>query len=134
MPSSGSAVPQCSFCLENLGTYGGPATLPCGHNYCRLCIASSASQKADPECPLCRAPFPRDLQLHVNTELRDLVKFATSLHTVDQDGWETVTATKVPALAHLQVDYVHAKCMQEISLTSLLVLHMCNRFCCLLEA
>jgi len=94
-PSSGSAVPLCSFCLENLGKYGGPATLPCGHNYCLQCIASSASQKADPECPLCRAPFSQNLQLHVNTELRDLVKFATSLHTVEQDGWETVTASKV---------------------------------------
>jgi len=93
-PSNGSAVPLCSICLENLGKYGGPATLPCGHNYCLQCIASSASQKADPECTLCRAPFSQNLQLHVNTELRDLVKFATSLHTVEQDGWETVTASK----------------------------------------
>ena len=68
------------------------------------------------------------MQLHVNTELRDLVKFSTSLHTVDQDGWETVTATKVLALACLWVDYVHAKCMQKISLTSLSVLVLCNPF------
>ena len=25
-----SAVPQCSICVEDLGKYGGPATLACG--------------------------------------------------------------------------------------------------------
>ena len=26
----GDATPRCSICVENLGKYGGPSTLPCG--------------------------------------------------------------------------------------------------------
>jgi hypothetical protein len=31
-------VPTCSMCMEVLGTYGGPASLPCGHNGCLACL------------------------------------------------------------------------------------------------
>ena len=34
MPHRYSAVPQCSICVEDLGKYGGPATLSCGQYLC----------------------------------------------------------------------------------------------------
>ena len=30
MPRYGDAIPRCPICVENLGKYGGPSTLPCG--------------------------------------------------------------------------------------------------------
>jgi hypothetical protein len=31
-------VPTCAMCMEVLGTYGGPASLTCGHNGCLACL------------------------------------------------------------------------------------------------
>ena len=66
-----------------------------GHNYCLQCIA--AQQNRNAECPLCRAAFDAERPLSVNTGLRDLITLANTLHTVEQDGWETVTATRIPS-------------------------------------
>ena len=65
--------------------------LRAGHNGCLHCFAQL--QRAKPECPLCRAPFPAAVPLVVNRELRDLVSLAAALGTVEQtDGWQTVTS------------------------------------------
>ncbi|BDA51595.1 probable SH3 domain-containing YSC84-like protein 1 at C-terminar half [Coccomyxa sp. Obi] len=88
---NGQATPLCSICWETLGKYGGPVTLPCGHNGCLHCMAQL--QRAKAECPLCRAAFPSGTPLVVNHELRDLVALATALGTVEQnDGWQAVTS------------------------------------------
>ena len=34
----GDELPTCSMCMEVLGTYGGPASLACGHNGCLACL------------------------------------------------------------------------------------------------
>lgn len=31
-------IPTCAMCMEVLGTYGGPASLACGHNGCLECL------------------------------------------------------------------------------------------------
>ncbi|KAK9857195.1 hypothetical protein WJX84_010172 [Apatococcus fuscideae] len=84
-------LPCCSTCLDVLGKYGGPVTLPCGHNGCLQCMASIQQRKA--ECPLCRRPFPAsECQLTVNHELRRLLSLAAALTTVEhENGWQAVT-------------------------------------------
>eukprot|EP01025_Chloroclados_australasicus_P039009 TRINITY_DN4026_c0_g1_i1.p1 TRINITY_DN4026_c0_g1~~TRINITY_DN4026_c0_g1_i1.p1 ORF type:complete len:505 (-),score=55.99 TRINITY_DN4026_c0_g1_i1:1209-2723(-) len=71
---SGSDSPRCAVCDEVLGKYGGPATLPCGHNGCVHCFASLQQSNEYPECPLCGTSFPRDLNIVCNKDLRNLVK------------------------------------------------------------
>ncbi|KAK9868579.1 hypothetical protein WJX84_008848 [Apatococcus fuscideae] len=91
-------LPCCSTCLDVLGKYGGPVTLPCGHNGCLQCMASIQQRKA--ECPLCRRPFPAsECQLVVNYELRQLLTLAAALGTIEhENGWQAVTANQaVPA-------------------------------------
>ena len=62
------------------------------------CMASV--QRRKPECPLCRAAFPVAGPLTVNVELRDLIALAATLHTVEEpDGWQTLAAVKVTAVA-----------------------------------
>ncbi|KAK9918108.1 hypothetical protein WJX75_001366 [Coccomyxa subellipsoidea] len=88
---NGQATPLCSICWETLGKYGGPVTLPCGHNGCLHCMAQL--QRAKAECPLCRAAFPAETPLVVNHELRDLIALAAALGTVEQnDGWQAITS------------------------------------------
>jgi hypothetical protein len=57
-------------------------------------------QRTKPQCPICRAPFALELELHVNTELRDLMQLAAALTSVDQQGdqdWQAVTSARVHA-------------------------------------
>ncbi|KAL6753056.1 hypothetical protein V8C86DRAFT_521299 [Haematococcus lacustris] len=77
------AVPCCPICCDFLGACGGPATLPCGHNGCRNCLAE-LQQRPNPACPLCRSPVPAGFILVPNTELRDLVSLATSMLLTDE--------------------------------------------------
>lgn len=91
--SARGSLPACPLCTEGLGTYGGPTTLPCGHNLCVHCCAYLAQRQA--ACPLCRAPFPSGAPLAVNCELRELLRLAQALTAVDaegEDGWQAVTS------------------------------------------
>mmetsp|Transcript_4618 Transcript_4618/g.13264 ORF Transcript_4618/g.13264 Transcript_4618/m.13264 type:complete len:721 (-) Transcript_4618:1058-3220(-) len=99
MKSGQDILPQCAVCYEALGSYGGPVSLPCGHNGCLQCMASV--QRRRPECPLCRAVFPADLPLTINGELRDLVALAATLHTVEEvvegsdSAWQALAGTQM---------------------------------------
>ncbi|KAL4437474.1 hypothetical protein ABPG77_003455 [Micractinium sp. CCAP 211/92] len=91
--SARGSLPACPLCTEGLGTYGGPTTLPCGHNLCVHCCAYLAQRQA--ACPLCRAPFSPGGPLAVNCELRELLRLAQALTAVDaegEDGWQAVTS------------------------------------------
>lgn len=65
-----------------------------GHNGCMQCL--SAVQQLNATCPLCRTPFPRDMQLMPNRELQELVALAKALHSVsaNDNGWQTVTVDR----------------------------------------
>ncbi|CAM6025770.1 unnamed protein product [Sphagnum balticum] len=69
-------LPTCAMCMEVLGTYGGPASLTCGHNGCLACLQQVQRHSALPLCPLCRTPFDADLTLCLNLELRDALDHA----------------------------------------------------------
>jgi hypothetical protein len=55
----------CSICYE---LYLEPVTTPCGHNYCRCCLAKSM-QRLGRSCPQCRARIPIGTDLQPNTAL-----------------------------------------------------------------
>lgn len=67
-------LPICPVCMERLGTYGGPSSLPCGHNGCLHCFQQVQAHKSDPVCPLCRTPFDADLNLGPNLDFKDMLE------------------------------------------------------------
>ncbi|XP_034883679.1 E3 ubiquitin-protein ligase RNF135 isoform X1 [Mirounga angustirostris] len=70
----------CIICQGLLAT---PATLPCGHSFCRECLKGLwAAGSASPprSCPTCRESAPAPLQLRKNTLLQELVdKYSRAL-------------------------------------------------------
>ncbi|XP_074116868.1 E3 ubiquitin-protein ligase TRIM65 isoform X2 [Sminthopsis crassicaudata] len=60
----------CAICLE---LYREAVTLPCGHNFCRACIADHWSRQ-EVDCPQCRTPFAQRPALHKNGALCDVVE------------------------------------------------------------
>lgn len=49
---------SCTICLEGLKA---PVSLPCGHIFCKECVARTVQSRiqtsSHQKCPLCRAPF-----------------------------------------------------------------------------
>ncbi|OCT69530.1 E3 ubiquitin-protein ligase TRIM8 [Xenopus laevis] len=65
----------CPLCWE---IYTEPVTLPCGHNFCLICIERTWEEQRnieeDPSCPECRRTYRRRPELNRNLRLRDIVK------------------------------------------------------------
>ncbi|KAE8588874.1 hypothetical protein XENTR_v10022791 [Xenopus tropicalis] len=65
----------CSVCRE---IYTDSVTLPCGHNYCQVCIerhwAWQEEVKEDPSCPLCMKTYRRRPELNRNLNLRNIAE------------------------------------------------------------
>ena len=55
---------ECAICLDTLQH---PQTMPCGHRFCRGCVASMRQHGASVAqvCPLCRGAMPDAERLHV---------------------------------------------------------------------
>ncbi|KAM8843228.1 E3 ubiquitin/ISG15 ligase TRIM25-like [Synchiropus picturatus] len=63
---------SCSICLELLRD---PVALPCGHNYCKICIESYWDDERNIyECPQCRQIFIPRPRLQKNVMLAELVQ------------------------------------------------------------
>lgn len=89
-------IPLCPICCDTLGKYGGPVTLPCGHNGCFDCFSNVQCSNA--QCPLCRAPFDQEAPLVCNHEMKELLLHLTSScmdEKTQKEGWETFPSTKV---------------------------------------
>uniref|UniRef100_A0A3B5A987 RING-type domain-containing protein n=1 Tax=Stegastes partitus TaxID=144197 RepID=A0A3B5A987_9TELE len=61
---------RCSICLE---PYTDPVSIPCGHNFCKLCIEKFWDTSERCCCPLCMEAFYRRPELRVNYSFRDVV-------------------------------------------------------------
>lgn len=91
MASSCGEMLVCPICLN---TYTEPVTTPCGHNFCKTCITEYLSWTHEPQCPLCKGVFHTQLELKVNTELRNLVQHFSNI-TVSSDGESPAKAWEV---------------------------------------
>ncbi|XP_018089072.2 E3 ubiquitin/ISG15 ligase TRIM25 isoform X2 [Xenopus laevis] len=65
----------CSVCCK---IYTEPVTLPCGHNFCLVCIVRTWEEQRnieeDPSCPLCRQTYRRSPKLKRNQMLSKIVQ------------------------------------------------------------
>ncbi|XP_024148011.1 E3 ubiquitin/ISG15 ligase TRIM25 [Oryzias melastigma] len=78
---------SCPICLQ---LYRDPVVLPCGHNYCRVCISKSSdaidgNSKVLPRCPECREEFSGVDSLQRNFKLCNII-----------EGYRSSTALKEP--------------------------------------
>ncbi|OCT60311.1 E3 ubiquitin-protein ligase TRIM7 [Xenopus laevis] len=76
----------CSICKE---IYTDPVSLPCGHNFCWVCIGKAwdwqESIEEDPSCPECRQRYRRQPELKRNLRLSNIAERLYSSHP-EQDG------------------------------------------------
>ena len=64
--SSGDGGVECAICIDALQQ---PQTMPCGHRFCRGCVASMREHGVGEAqvCPLCRGPMPDVERLHLES-------------------------------------------------------------------
>lgn len=60
----------CAVCLD---VYTDPVSIPCGHNFCKLCLKRSWASAGVNRCPLCNEIFSNELELRINVSFRDVV-------------------------------------------------------------
>uniref|UniRef100_A0A8C5LM13 E3 ubiquitin-protein ligase RNF135 n=1 Tax=Jaculus jaculus TaxID=51337 RepID=A0A8C5LM13_JACJA len=71
-------------CIICHGLLDWPATLPCGHNFCRGCLRHLRAAGHGWACPTCREDWPRPPSLRKNTQLQALVdKYACAARELD---------------------------------------------------
>nr|XP_025851961.1 E3 ubiquitin-protein ligase RNF135 isoform X3 [Vulpes vulpes] len=104
-PDPGPAVPVWLAeddlgCIICHGLLAWPATLPCGHSFCRDCLKGLwAAGCAGPprSCPTCRASAAEPRQLRKNTMLQELVdKYSRALRQSSSDGADLALASSKP--------------------------------------
>ncbi len=59
----------CGICLD---VFTDPVTLPCGHNFCQSCIMQHWDSSIQCQCPSCKEPFYKRLDLRVNTFISEM--------------------------------------------------------------
>lgn len=62
---------RCTICLD---TFKNPVSIPCGHNFCLLCIKRFWDTKETAECPICKESFRQRPALRINVGLRDITE------------------------------------------------------------
>ncbi|XP_071326551.1 E3 ubiquitin-protein ligase TRIM39-like [Trachinotus anak] len=72
----------CSICLD---VFTEPVSIPCGHNFCKTCIAKHWEGKKQCHCPLCNKKFNKGLKLCVNTGFREVVENFTKHRVISEN-------------------------------------------------
>jgi Lon protease-like protein len=73
--TSTAAIAQTCECVLCLELFCDPVTTPCGHTFCRRCLARALDHSDDPRCPTCRSVVlvSSAAKTPVNVTLRALV-------------------------------------------------------------
>ncbi|KAI3352611.1 hypothetical protein L3Q82_005548 [Scortum barcoo] len=76
----------CSICLD---VFTDPVTTPCGHNFCKNCIAEHWNTTDQCLCPTCAKPFHIRPELRVNTFISEMVaQFKSAQHEASSSSSE----------------------------------------------
>ncbi|XP_060899795.1 E3 ubiquitin-protein ligase TRIM21-like [Labrus mixtus] len=60
----------CCICLD---VFNDPVTIPCGHNFCKMCITQNWTvNNAQYRCPMCKKEFKTRPELSVNTFISEM--------------------------------------------------------------
>ncbi|XP_047434356.1 zinc-binding protein A33-like [Mugil cephalus] len=60
----------CSICLD---VFTDPVSIPCGHNFCKLCITEYWDTAHLSKCPLCKKVFVKRPELNINSFIHEMV-------------------------------------------------------------
>ncbi|XP_036962148.1 E3 ubiquitin-protein ligase TRIM21-like [Acanthopagrus latus] len=59
----------CSICLD---VFTDPVTIPCGHNFCKICITKHWDKNVPCQCPNCKEGFDTRPKLQINTFISEM--------------------------------------------------------------
>jgi hypothetical protein len=92
---------RCSIHLGLTGEDGAPVTLPCGHSFCKSCVAPMFAGGAVPKCPQCRERVSLPLSaLKTNVGIKGVVDHLMPMETVAANASAAAAAaTPAPAPA-----------------------------------
>lgn len=62
------------LCCIYLDVLSGPVIIPCGHNFCKLCIIQHWETQDKCKCPVCQKNFDTKPELNVNTPVSEFKK------------------------------------------------------------
>ncbi|XP_072307408.1 E3 ubiquitin-protein ligase TRIM21-like [Eucyclogobius newberryi] len=68
--SSFEEMLRCSICLE---VFSEPVSIPCGHNFCKVCICEAWAPEGPCRCPLCDRSYDRRPEIMVNYLVLEMV-------------------------------------------------------------
>ncbi|XP_071331605.1 E3 ubiquitin/ISG15 ligase TRIM25-like [Trachinotus anak] len=95
---------SCPICLQ---LYSDPLVLPCGHNYCRVCISKTADKSGNtpPRCPECREEYQGVDSLQRNFKLCSII-----------EGYRAATLQRQPDTKPERMEVFCDQCIDEQSL------------------
>ncbi|KAK3546060.1 hypothetical protein QTP70_019983 [Hemibagrus guttatus] len=85
----------CSICLD---VFTHPVTTPCGHNFCKKCLAGYWDSSDRYQCPLCNKSFEMRPDLSINTLISETAaqfKQSFQINTTVTSEKNACTSTKV---------------------------------------
>ncbi|XP_059191520.1 E3 ubiquitin-protein ligase TRIM21-like [Centropristis striata] len=87
----------CSICRN---VFTDPVTIPCGHNFCKTCIAKHWDKNVQCQCPNCKEVFDSRPHLRVNTFISEMAAHSSEQQVSKpaEVPCDVCTGTKLKAL------------------------------------
>ncbi|KAI5054942.1 hypothetical protein GOP47_0030087 [Adiantum capillus-veneris] len=108
---------RCLVCLEKVGTYGGVASLACGHRGCVDCLQQVQTRTIFVRCPICQVPIEHKTNHGTSQDLEGTVEFEwTGSPSFDDDTSEfgaTDSQQKEMKLNHKEPEQCFRPCVYD---------------------